>query len=325
MASATDWEVSRAAQPQPGDYAYDLDRTLSSVVSVKTTVAADAFTADVLGTERSGHGVLIRPDGVVLTIGYLVTEAETIWLGLSDGRLVPGDVLGYDQESGFGLVQALARLDLPALELGDSSAVAIGQDVVTAAAGGRARSIAAQVVARQEFAGYWEYVLDEAIFTAPAHPYWGGTALIGPAGDVLGIGSLRLEQASADDGAGQINMIVPIDLLEPILDDLLTIGRPRRPPRPWLGLYAVDVDDSVVIAGLADNGPAERAGLLASDIVLAVAGAAVDDLAGFFRRVWSLGTAGVRVPLTISREGSVTEITINSADRNTFLKAPRVH
>lgn len=324
MASATDWEVSRAAQPKPGDYAYNLDRALSSVVSVKTTVAADAFTADVLGTERSGNGVLIRSDGVVLTIGYLVTEAETIWLGLGDGRVVPGDVLGYDQESGFGLVQALARLDLSALPLGDSGAIAIGEDVVVAAAGGRTRSIAAQVVARQEFAGYWEYVLDEAIFTAPAHPYWGGTALIGPAGDVLGIGSLRLEQASADDG-GQINMIVPIDLLKPILDDMLTTGRPRRPPRPWLGLYAVDVDDRVVIAGLADNGPAERAGLLASDIVLAVAGAGVDDLAGFFRRVWSLGTAGVRVPLTISREGSVTEVTIISADRNTFLKAPRVH
>ena len=325
MPSAMDWQVSLSAQPKPEDYAYDLDRALSSVISVKATVAEDAFTADVLGTERSGNGVLIRPDGLVLTVGYLVTEAETIWLGLSDGRVVPGHVLGFDQETGFGLVQALARLDVAALPLGNSGAIGFGQEVVVAGAGGRARSIAARIVAKQEFAGYWEYVLDEAIFTAPAHPYWGGTALIGPAGDLLGIGSLRLEQASGEDSAGHINMIVPIDLLKPILDDMLTTGRPRRPPRPWLGLYAVEVDDSVIVAGLADEGPAERAGLATSDVVLAVNGMEVAGLAEFFRGVWSLGEAGVAVPLTISREGEVMDLSILSGDRNAFLKAPRIH
>ena len=171
----------------------------------------DAFTAETLGTERAGNGVLIRENGVVLTIGYLITEAETIWLHLNDGRVVPGHVLGYDQATGFGLVQALAKLDLPALPLGDSTMVPLDERVVVGGAGGRQRSVAARVVGKQEFAGYWEYVLDEAIFTAPAHPNWGGTALIGPAGDLIGIGSLQLERAREKGPNEHLNMIVPID------------------------------------------------------------------------------------------------------------------
>ena len=168
MPSAADWQVPQTAQPKPEDYAFDLDRALSSVVSLRTRVADDAFTADVLGTERSGNGVLIRPDGIVLTIGYLVTEAETIWLSLSDGRVVPGDVIGFDQQTGFGLVQALARLALPALPLGDSSAVSFGESVVVAGAGGRARAGAARGGARRGVGGAWGYLLDAALFTAPA-------------------------------------------------------------------------------------------------------------------------------------------------------------
>src|SRR3989442_638744 len=186
---------SRAVRPTPEDYGYDLDRALASVLGLRAIVPADAFPAETLGTERAGNGVLIRPDGVVLTIGYLITEAETIWLTLSDGRAVPGHLLGYDQETGFGLVQALARLDVPHLPIGESGTVPVGERVVVGAAGGRHHSIAARVAARQEFAGNWEYLLDEAIFTAPSHPNWGGTAMIGPRGDLLGIGSLQLDQA----------------------------------------------------------------------------------------------------------------------------------
>ena len=170
-----------AAQPEPKDYDFDLDRALGSVVGIRSIVPADAFSAETLGTERAGNGVLIREDGVVLTIGYLITEAESVWLTFSDGRVVQGHALGYDQETGFGLVQALARLDLPALPLGQSAPLAVGENVVVGGAGGRHHSVAAHVAARQEFAGYWEYVLDEAIFTAPAHPNWGGTAMIGAA------------------------------------------------------------------------------------------------------------------------------------------------
>ncbi|MDQ4060662.1 MAG: S1C family serine protease, partial [Pseudomonadota bacterium] len=289
MPSLRDWKVPAALQPKPGDFDFDLDRVLASVVGLRTVIPEDAFTADVLGTERIGNGVLIRDNGVVLTIGYLITEAETIWLSLGEGRSVPGHVLAYDQETGFGLVQALARLDLPALPLGDSGLAELGQRVVVGGSGGRQRSVAARIVAKQEFAGYWEYVLDEAIFTAPAHPHWGGTALIGPAGDLLGIGSLHLEQSRESGRTEHLNMMVPIDLLKPILNDLLTLGRPNRPPRPWLGLYATEVEDKVVVAGLAGRGPAERAHLQTGDIVLAVGGAEVGDLADFFRRTWSLG------------------------------------
>src|SRR5262249_17985085 len=213
MASLSDWKVSPSVQPKAENYSYDLERALSTVVGLPTIIPGDAFTAETLGTERAGNGVLIR-DGLVLTIGYLITEAQTVWINLIDGRPVQGHVLGYDQATGFGLVQALARLDMPHLSLGDSAAVEVGDPVVVAGHGGRQRSVAARIVSKQEFAGYWEYVLDEAIFTTPAHPNWGGTALIGSGGELLGVGSLQVQQAREGGQAEHLNMIVPIDLLK---------------------------------------------------------------------------------------------------------------
>jgi S1-C subfamily serine protease len=312
-------------QPKQDDYEYELDRALASVVGVKSVVPPDAFTAETLGTERAGNGVLIRGDGLVLTIGYLITEAETVWISHSGGAAVPGHVLGYDQETGFGVLQALARLDLPALSLGSSEDARIGDPVVVGGAGGRQRSVAASIISKQEFAGYWEYVLDEAIFTGPAHPNWGGTAVIGAAGDLIGIGSLQIQQATGQGRREDVNMIVPIDLLKPILDDILTIGRANRPPRPWLGVYATEVGSNVAILGLASRGPAQRANLKTGDIVLGVGGDAVGDLAGFFRRVWALGQAGVEVPLLINREGKTFELRVRSGDRRRFLKGPVLH
>src|ERR1700689_5967139 len=195
MPSVSDWKIPSSAQPKPGDYSYDLEQALAAMVGLHSIIPADAFTAETLGTERVGNGVFIRDNGLVLTIGYLITEAETIWLNLSDGRSVPGHVIGYDQETGFGLVQALAKLEVPALDIGQSSAASTGERVVVGGAGGRHRSVAARIVAKQEFAGYWEYLLDEAIFTAPSHPNWGGAALIVSDGTLAGIGSLHLQQA----------------------------------------------------------------------------------------------------------------------------------
>jgi len=312
-------------QPKPDDYDYELDDALAAVVGVKSIVPADAFTAETLGTERAGNGVLIGGNGLVLTIGYLITEAETVWISPGAGPAVAGHVLGYDQETGFGLVQALGRLDLPALSLGSSRDSEIGERVVVAGAGGRQRSVAARIIAKQEFAGYWEYVLDEAIFTAPAHPNWGGTAVIGPAGDLIGVGSLQIQQAAAERRLEDVNMVVPIDLLKPILDDLMSIGRANRPARPWLGIYATEVGSNVAILGLASRGPAQRADLRAGDIVLSVAGSTVSDLAGLFRRVWALGQAGVEVPLLINREGKTFELRVRSSDRRRFLKGPVLH
>jgi S1-C subfamily serine protease len=325
MPSVSDWKVPSAVQPKQGDYGYDLEHALSCVVGLHATVPADAFTADTLGTERAGNGVFIRGNGLILTIGYLITEAENIWIALSDGRSVPGHVLGYDQESGFGLVQALAKLDVPSLQIGESAAAALGERVVVGGYGGRQRSVAARIVAKQEFAGYWEYVLDEAIFTAPAHPNWGGTALIGPNGDLLGVGSLQLQHAAERGQTQNINMMVPIDLLKPIIDDLLKFGRRNAPPRPWLGLYATEVENRLVIVGLADRGPAKQADLRTGDIVLSVAGKEVRDLAGFFRRIWAQGQAGVEVPITIYRDGETMQVRVKSGERDRFLKGPSLH
>jgi S1-C subfamily serine protease len=326
MSSVSEWKVPEAAQPKPEEYGYDLAQALSAVVGVKATVPDDAFTAEILGTERAGNGAVINNRGLVLTIGYLITEADSIWLTTADRRVVPATVVGYDQATGFGLVQALGRLDLPALKLGNSADSTLGERIVVAGAGGREGALAARVVARQEFAGYWEYVLDEALFTAPAHPHWGGAAVIGPAGELIGIGSLQLEAAVAGKSGHtrHLNMVVPIDLLKPILDDMMTTGRAGGKPRPWLGVYATEVDDKIAIAGVAANGPAQRAGLRPGDIVTAVDGVAVGDLADFFRQVWAMGEAGVAVPLTVYRDRRSIEVTVTSTDRSKLLKAPRL-
>jgi len=326
MPSPEDWLIPAELQPEQANLAYDLREALACVVGLRAIVPEDAFTAEALGTERIGHGAAIRADGLVLTIGYLITEAAEIWLTTSRGRAVAAHPIAYDYTSGFGLVQALGPLDGPAMGLGTSKRAALGEAVVIGAAGGKSHSLGARIVARQEFAGYWEYLIEDALFTAPAHPHWGGTALIGPRGDLLGIGSLQLQHQGPGGRPVPLNMIVPIDHLKPILDDLLTFGRVNAPPRPWLGLYAMeDPDDLVVLVGLAGDGPAKRAGLAAGDVVRAVAGAPVPSLAGFYRAMWALGEAGVEVPLTLDREGDVFDITVRSGDRGRYLKSARLH
>jgi S1-C subfamily serine protease len=323
MASLVEWKVPQAVQPRAEDYSYDLERTLSSVVGLHSIVPPDAFTADTLGVERAGNGVLID-DGIVLTVGYLITEAETVWLHLGDGHVMQGHALGLDQETGFGLVQALGKIDLPALEIGFSKSADVGERVVVGGAGGRTRSLAGRIAARQEFAGYWEYVLDEAIFTYPAHPNWGGTALISGTGKLIGIGSLQLERARGGKNE-HLNMVVPIDLLNPILDDLRKFGRVNRPVRPWLGLYSTEIEDKVVVVGIAPKGPAARAEIKTGDVVVAVNGDRISTLAGMYRKIWMLGQAGVEVPLTLYRDGVTFDVRVNSSDRAKFLKGPRLH
>jgi S1-C subfamily serine protease len=297
------------------------DSTLRSIVAVRSSIPEDAFTADALGTRREGSGVVIREDGLVLTIGYLITEATQVWLTTRDGQAVPAHALAYDQESGFGLVQALGQLDLPALDFGDASKSELGDPVVLA--DGTGRSVEANIVAKQEFAGYWEYLLEEAIFIAPAHPSWGGAALIDAEGKLLGIGSLRLQMAHGDEVA-DINMVVPIDLLPPILDDLLTRGQVSRPPRPWLGVFSAENNGEVVVMSVAEGGPAAQAGLLQGDIISDIGDRAVDGLADFYRKVWRRGPAGAEVPMRIVRDGRDTWVRIKTADRNSFLRKPQL-
>ena len=318
-----DWEIPDHLQPDPMELSFDLEAALGSIVGLRSLVPADAFTAGVLGTEREGSGVVIR-DGLVLTIGYLVTEAETIWITAADGRAVPGHALAMDQETGFGLVQALGRLGVAPLELGDSENLRIGAPVVLAAAGGREHAVSAKLVARQPFAGYWEYLLEDALFTAPAHPSWGGAGLLGPDGKLMGIGSLILQQG--EEGRRlDLNMVVPVHRLSPILDDLLQYGRVNRPARPWLGLYATEDDEGVAVASLAPGGPAEASGVRSGDRVLSVGGTAVTDLAELWRAVWAAGDAGATVKMKLGRARGSREVSIVSSDRANFLKHPRLH
>lgn len=325
MQSPDEWEIPPEYQPDPRTLGYDLKDALAAVVSLRARVPDDAFTAETLGTERAGQGVVIRDDGLVVTIGYLIAEAEEVWLTTNKGRAVQAHVLAYDYESGFGLVQALEPLGVPVLALGDSRHLEPGDQVVVGGSGGQSHSLAAQVVACQEFAGYWEYLIDQAIFTAPAHPNWGGTALIGPRGDLVGIGSLQLQHQAAGGTVVPLNMSVPIDLLKPILDDLLTLGRVKSKPRPWLGFYVAEAEDEqITIIGLAGDAPAQRAGLRAGDQIHAVAGQSVTSLAEFYHAIWGLGSAGVDVPLTLEREGDKFDVTVRSADRGRFMKGPRL-
>ncbi len=320
----TDRDIPQNLQPRPADYGFDLETALRSVVAIRADIPGDAFTAGTLGTERAGNGICIG-GGLVLTMGYLVMEAESIWLTTSEGWAVPGHALAVDADTGFGLVQPLGKLGVPEMAMGDSNAVEVGHPCLLAAAGGRHRTIETKVVGRQEFAGYWEYLIDDAIFTAPAHPFWGGAGLIGGDGRLLGIASLSLQQGDEKGRRVDMNMIVPTALLTPILGELVQHGRINRPARPWLGLFAMESEDSVVVAGLADNGPAEKAGLRAGDRIVAVDGDEVTDLGGLWRRVWSAGTAGARVRMSVGRDDELLHVTLHSADRASFLRAPRLH
>jgi len=324
MAEQKDWAFPAEMRPRPEDWRFDLDRALDAMVLLRAEVPEDAFTASILGTERAGNGVVIGENGLVLTIGYLITEASVIWLTTTKGTVVGGTVLAYDQATGFGLVQALGKLGVKPIERGSAASIRVGENVVVAGHGGRAHALKATVFAKREFAGYWEYVLDEALFTAPAHPQWGGAALIGADGKLAAIGSL-LVQEKIDAGTIQGNMLVPIDLLGPILDDMVKTGRVQRPPRPWLGMYTTEAGERLVIAGLAPGGPAERAGARVGDAVLEVAGAKLKTLADLWRKVWDLGPSGAVVPLKLARNGKINEVRIVSADRADFLKKPHLH
>ncbi len=321
MTDSPHWAFPAPMQPRQSDLAFDLEHACSAMVRLASKIPDDAYTAQMLGTERGGNGVVIRDDGLVLTIGYLITEAETIWITTHDGRVVPGHALGYDFATGFGLVLPLQRLDVAPLALGSIAGLDVDDDVIVLAHGGRAHALKAQVFARREFAGYWEYLLDEAIFTSPPHPEWSGAALLDDTGRLVGIGSLFVQEALGEDMV-KGNMFVPIDLLPPILDDMVRMGRAARPPRPWLGLYANEDESRVVVGGVAKDGPAFKAGVRQGDAVVAVANHRVASIAEMLRNVWQLGPAGTEIPLTLARGGKVVPISVRSGDRGDYMKKP---
>jgi S1-C subfamily serine protease len=316
------FEVEKAMRPSPRDQGYDLDQSLASLVVLHARVPEDAFTARTLGSERLGNGIVIGNSGLVLTIGYLITEADEVTLLTNDGRRISAHGLGYDQVTGLGLVQALDPLDLPALPLGDSRHLREDDPIILAGGGGLAHAISGRVIARAPFAGYWEYLLEEALFTGPGHPHWSGAALIGPSGALMGVGSLQMNQVTPSGQSKIINMSVPIELLPPILDDL-SRGRQAHPSRPWLGVFSQDVGDSVVVLDVSADGPAARAEVRSGDVILAVAGQPVSDLADFYTKLWSLGPAGVVAPLRLKREDDVFDLEVRTVDRASRLKKRR--
>ena len=304
-------------EPQP-------EELFKAITRVRASVPETAYTARSLGTEREGNGVVIDTTGHVLTIGYLILEAETIDIVGADNEVVRATFVGYDHHSGFGLVRTTTPLAVQPMPLGPSAGVTVGDPVLVAGYGGTEAVQGVRVVARQEFAGYWEYLLEDAIFTTPPYPHFGGAALIDRTGRLVGIGSLLtpVELPTGERVPG--NMFVPIDRLKPILADLIASGRSSEPPRPWIGLHAEETHGRVFVRRTLSESPAARAGLAPGDIILKVGQQEVQGLADFYRQVWALGAAGVPIPLKILHGTRISDVTVHSADRYQYLKmSPR--
>jgi S1-C subfamily serine protease len=266
--------------------------------------------------------VVIDKEGYVLTIGYLILEAERIDVVGLRGETLKATFVAYDHNTGFGILRTEKPLKVTPMKLGQSSGVSVGDPVLVASYGGSDAVQGARVLTRKEFAGYWEYLLEDAIFTTPPHLSFGGAALIGRNGRLVGIGSLYTRVTLPGLGAMPTNMFVPIDRLKPILNDLIVRGRSREPSRPWLGLYSEEAHGRVIILRVAEGSPAEQAGLQAGDIILKVKKSAVKGLADFYRKVWGLGEAGVAVPMQILQGTEVREMVVRSADRHQYLRLP---
>lgn len=318
-------DIPSQLRPDPDLCRFDLADRLDSIVTVHTLIPENGLTASALGTERSGHGVVIDDDGLVLTIGYVVTEAETLMLIDHDGKGTPAYLVGYDQETGFGLVKATRSQGWKAVPLGDSNDLSATQPMIAAGAGGVANSLEVSISEVREFAGYWEYLLDAAVITNPAHPTWGGTALLGMDGLLYGIGSLIIQSAEQEGLESAFNMFIPINALKPILNELIQYGRPDKPARPWMGWFVQETSKGLVVVGLVDGGPAELGGLEQGDIILAVSDRAVLDLPNLYRAVWSAGHAGVDIEVLYERGATQSATVLTSVDRNQMLLAGSVH
>ena len=295
----------------------ELAQLLEAVVRVHTEIPTDARTAAYLGTQRDGAGVVIDDAGLVVTIGYLITEAMGAEVMTGSGRVSRADIVGFDVASGIGLLRAAERLAVKPMPIGTAKGLAEETPVVVAGAGGPETVRPAVVVSRRTFAGYWEYLLEDAIFTAPPHPAWSGAALLGPDGKLVGIGSLMVSDAKADLPG---NMFVPIDRLPPVMGDLLTLGRPSAPSRPWLGVNLRELDGKLVVSRVASDGPSDKAGVRHGDQVTAIDGARVHELADFYRTLWRRGDAGVTVTLSLTRQGEEREIEVETIDRYRYFK-----
>lgn len=319
------WAAWRATHLPPLGPGVDQDLA-ASIVKLGIRVLRTARSAESLGLEREGTGVVIDAAGLILTIGYLLIESESIIVMTQDGRVLPASVAGFDHVTGFGLVRTTQPLGGRALEFGDVSRVEELSPAVVAGHPGAGGLSNVAIIARRPFTGWWEYALDNAIFAAPVRDNHSGTALINAEGQLVGIGSLWVGDVAEVGAAFPGNMFVPIDLLPPILDDLVAHGRRRDVSRPWLGLHTEEVRGHVVITQVLKHGPASHSGLKRGDVILAVSGRAIGGRSDFYQALWSSGPAGIEVKLQVWRNKSVEEVTVSSGDRLEYLgmrTAPR--
>ena len=297
------------------------EEVIGAIVGLRSIVPMDARTAPTLGTERVGSGVVIDEEGLILTIGYLILEASSVSVSTRSSSNIDAKIVAYDHATGFGLVRATKPLGVTKLEFGNSSDLKVGDPVLAISNGGAQPIVPARVVSRRDFPGYWEYLLEDAIFIAPPHRFFSGSALIGLENRLVGIGSLIVSDA-AETGENSTpgNMFVPIDALKPILKSLVATGRDPNPSRPWIGVYTEEYRGHVFVTRVADDSPALRADVKPNDIILKVGDHRVSDMAAFYRAMWSLGEAGVSVPLLVLRDSETLSITVTSGDRYEWLK-----
>ncbi len=313
---AASFATPAVSQSQPNS-----TKLLDAVVGVDAQIPGNARTAGTLGTTRQGSGAVISDDGLVLTIGYLILEAASIELTTSDGRNIPAEFVGYDHQSGFGLVRALRPLGVTPFELGSSSDATERSQALIANRLGEQAAQGVFVVSRRQFVGSWEYLLDNAIYTSPPNPNFSGASLLGSDGKLLGIGSLFVGDAAVLQQPLAGNMFVPIDELRPILADMVTAGRRSGKINPWVGIFSSDFRGRVFVDRVAEDGPAEAAGIEPGDLIVKVRGIAVEDMASFLRAVWRNARAGDSIDITVlDRAGELRTMTVTSEDRSNWLR-----
>jgi S1-C subfamily serine protease len=303
----------------PAISAQQVDR-LSAIVQIDSIVPGNARTAASLGKNRTGTGVVIDDAGLILTVGYVILEAIEVSIRGPSANKIPAEIIAYDHESGFGLIRAQASLDVTPLPLGDADHLSLMEPLLVASHVGELDARGVFLIDRRPFAGYWEYLLEQALFTSPPHRQFGGAALIDRQGQLVGIGSLILNNHISQGRRRPANMFIPINDLKPILADLIAEGRRRDPAHPWLGLFFEEYRGRIFVTRVAPGGPGQDAGVLEGDLVLGIDGTIASGLADFYRDLWQRGEPGVNIPLDVIRNNERSTRVIKSGDRYQYLR-----